>query len=408
MRNALVLIASLSVVAGAQRGGPPRPITVHALHVLDGRGADLGEATITVENGRIARVDRGAPSSPATYDLGAATLMPGLIDAHVHLSWYFNRQGRYHTGGDGDTPAQSLLAMLENGNATLLAGVTTIQSPGAAVDTMLRQWFGAGTLPGPRVLTSLNPLQPQASATDSLLRAQVRERKAQGADLIKVFASASIREGGTPTVTQQQLNAICGEANSLGIRTLVHAHSSESVRMTILAGCTQIEHGVFTSDADFRLMAERGTYFDPQICLIFQNYLDNRARYEGIGNFNETGFASLKNAMPVAMEMYRRALKAPGVKIVFGTDAVAGAHGRNVEELICRVNGGGQSPMDAIVSATSRGAEAIRMGSEIGSLAPGLAADLVAVRGDPLKDITAMRNVQFVMKGGRVYRNDRP
>ena len=403
MRIALLLLG-MPLLAAAQRGGPPRPVTVHSQHVLDGRGADLGEATITVENGKIMRVDRGAPASPATYDLGAATLMPGLIDAHVHLNWYFNREGRYHSGAEGDTPAQSLLAMLENGHATLLSGITTIQSPGAAVDTILRQWFGDGTLPGPRVLTSLNPLSPQPTATDSALRAQVRQRKAQGADLIKVFASASIREGGTPTVTQQQLNAICSEANTLGLRTIVHAHSSESVRMTILAGCSQIEHGVFTSDADLKLMAAKGTWFDPQICLVFQNYLDNRSRYEGIGNFNEAGFSSMRNAMPLAMEMYRRALKTPGVKIVFGTDAVAGAHGRNVEELVCRVNGGGQSPMDAIISATSRAADAMRLGGETGSIAPGLAADLVAVRGDPLRDITALRDVVFVMKAGRVYR----
>src|SRR4051812_32480985 len=406
-RLALALLLS-PVVLVAQRGGPPRPITVHSTHVLDGRGADLGEATVTVENGKITRIDRGAPASPALYDLGSATLMPGIIDAHVHLNWYFNRQGRYHSGNDGDTPSQSLLAMLENGEATLLAGVTTVQSPGAATDTLLRAWYGSATLPGPRLLTSLNPISPQMTTPDSVLREQVRQRKAQGADLIKIFASASIRDGGTPTVTQQQMTALCGEANSLGLRTIVHAHSSESVRMSILAGCTQIEHGVFTSDADLKLMAEKGTYFDPQICLVFQNYLDNRAKYEGIGNFNEVGFKSLQDAMPLALAMYKRALKTPGVKIVFGTDAVAGAHGRNVEELICRVNGGGQSTMDAIVSATSRAAEAMRLGTEIGSIAPGYAADLVAVKGDPIRAISAMRDVLFVMRAGRVYRNDKP
>jgi cytosine/adenosine deaminase-related metal-dependent hydrolase len=192
MRHLAFGLLLIPVFVAAQRGGPPRPITIHSTHVLDGRGADLGEATITVEDGKITRVDRGASSAPATYDLGSATVMPGLIDAHVHLNWYFNSQGRYHSGGDGDTPAQSLLAMLENGNATLRAGVTTIQSPGAAVDTILRQWYGAGTLPGPRVLTSLNPLSPNATTPDSVLRAQVRQRKAQGADLIKVFASGEL------------------------------------------------------------------------------------------------------------------------------------------------------------------------------------------------------------------------
>jgi imidazolonepropionase-like amidohydrolase len=178
--------------------------------------------------------------------------------------------------------------------------------------------------------------------------------------------------------------------------------------MSILAGCTQVEHGVFTTDADLELMAQKGTYFDPQICLVFQNYLDNRERYEGIGNFNEVGFKSLQDAMPLAMAMYKHALKTPGVKIVFGTDAVAGAHGHNVEELICRVNGGGQSTMDAIVSATSRGAEALRLGSEIGSILPGFDADLIAVKGNPIADIRAMRDVFFVMRNGRVYRNEKP
>jgi imidazolonepropionase-like amidohydrolase len=203
------------------------------------------------------------------------------------------------------------------------------------------------------------------------------------------------------------MNALCGEANALGLRTIVHAHSSESVRMSILAGCTQIEHGVFTTDADLKLMAEKGTWFDPQICLVFQNYLDNRAKYEGIGNFNEVGFKSLQDAMPLAKEMYGRAVRTPGVKIVFGTDAVAGAHGNNLDEMICRVRAG-QLPMDAIVSATSRAAEALRLGSEIGSILPGYAADLVAVQGDPLSDINAMKQVRFVMRGGRVYRNDKP
>jgi imidazolonepropionase-like amidohydrolase len=405
-RLILPFVLSMPMALSAQRGGPARPITIHASRVLDGAGGSLGEATITVENGKITRVDKGPPTSPVTHELGSATLLPGLIDAHVHLNWYFNRQGRYHSSSDGDTPAQSLLAMLENGHATLLSGVTTAQSPGAGIDTILRGWFGTGLLPGPRLLTSLGPISPQPATTDSALRAQVRQRKAQGADLIKIFAAASIRDGGAPTATQAQLAAICGEATAVGLRTIVHAHSAESVRRATLAGCTQIEHGVFTTDAELRLMAEKGTYFDPHVCLVLRNYLDNRARYNGISNFNEEGFASMEKALPVVMEMYRRAVRTPGLRIVFGTDAVAGAHGRNVEELICRVAEGGQSEMDAIVSATSRGAAALGMAGEIGTIAPGFAADLIAVRGDPTKDIAALREVMFVMKGGRAYRRD--
>src|SRR5205823_2584378 len=145
-------------VLSAQRGGPPRVITIHSTHVLDGRGANLGETTITVEGGKITRIDKGAPAAPPTYELGGATLMPGLIDAHVHLNWYFNRQGRYHSGADGDAPAQSMLAMLENANTTLMSGITTVESPGAATDSLLRAWFASRTLPGPRLLTSLQPI----------------------------------------------------------------------------------------------------------------------------------------------------------------------------------------------------------------------------------------------------------
>jgi imidazolonepropionase-like amidohydrolase len=232
----------------------------------------------------------------------------------------------------------------------------------------------------------------------------VRALKAQGADLVKVFASRSIRQGGSATMSLDQLKAICGEANSLGLRTLVHAHSAESMRRATEAGCTQIEHGVFADESVLKEMAERGTYFDPQCDLIFRNYLDNRARYEGIGNYNEAGFAAMERAIPLARAAVKRAVGIPGLKIVWGTDAVAGAHGRNVEDLICRVQHGGQSPMAAIISATSLGAEAIRMGDRMGALARGLEADLIAVEGDPSVDITSLRRVRFVMKGGKVYR----
>jgi imidazolonepropionase-like amidohydrolase len=235
----------------------------------------------------------------------------------------------------------------------------------------------------------------------------VGRRKAEGADVIKVFASGSIRDGGQQTMNDDQLKAICGEAKTLGMRTMVHAHSAASIKASVLAGCDQIEHGVFADDETLKLMAERHVYFDPQICLVFTNYLDNRAKYEGIGNYNEAGFAAMQKAIPIATEMFKRAIKTPGLKVIFGTDAVAGAHGRNVEELVCRVQAAGQSPIDAITSATSLGAEALRMEKQIGAIAPGLQADLIAVQGDPTKDITALRRVMFVMKGGKVYKNER-
>ena len=404
MRDLRILAVSMFSLSAVN--AQTTPVTIRAGRLLDGRGAVMDNATIVIDRGAITRVDHGAAAGGAiTYDLSRFTVLPGLIDGHAHPSWYFNRSGRYHTPNDGDTPVQSMLAMAGNVFATLTSGVTTIQSPGSPEDKDLRDFIASGAIPGPRILTSLEPINNRRLTPDTL-RAIVRRRKEEGADFIKIFASQSIRDGGALTLSQEQLNAICQEAKAVGLRTLVHAHSAESMRAATLAGCTQIEHGVFATDEVLRLMAQRGTYFDPQCGLVFRNYLDNRAKYEGIGNYTEAGFAAMEKAIPLAVAAFKRARATPGLKIVWGTDAVAGAHGRNVEDLICRVQDGGQPPLEAITSATSLGAEALGMGSRIGSIAPGYEADLIAVDGDPTRDITALRRVVFVMKGGRVYRWD--
>jgi imidazolonepropionase-like amidohydrolase len=406
LRLALRLLAITPGIIAAQTG----QITIHTDRVLDGRGAVIENAVVVVSGDKILRIDKGARGGEAvartTYDLRGLTLLPGLIDTHAHPSWYFNRKGRLHTPDDGETPAQMMLAMAANAFVTLRSGVTTIQSIGAPEDKDLRDAIASGQLPGPRILTSLQALSDPAPGPDSM-RAIVRRRKAEGADVIKIFASQSIREGGAATMTQAQLDAICGEAKAQGLRTVVHAHSAESMRFAVNAGCTQIEHGVFASDEVLTLMAERGTYFDPQCGLIFRNYLENRAKYNGIGNYNDVGFAAMEKAIPLALATFRRARAMPKLRIVWGTDAVAGAHGRNVEDLICRVNEGGQPPMEAIISATSLSAQALGLGSEVGAIAPGLQADLVAVEGDPTKDITALRRVVFVMRKGAVVRYGR-
>jgi imidazolonepropionase-like amidohydrolase len=163
---------------------------------------------------------------------------------------------------------------------------------------------------------------------------------------------------------------------------------------------------VFATDEVLRLMAERGTWFDPQCGLVFHNYLDNRAKYEGIGNYNEEGFRAMEKAIPLAVGAVRRALATAGLNVVYGTDAVAGAHGHNAEDLVCRVKEAGQPPLDAIVSATSLAARSLGLADQIGEITPGMQADLIAVEGDPSRDITALRRVRFVMKGGRVYRHE--
>jgi imidazolonepropionase-like amidohydrolase len=393
---------TLAMPAGAQSP----PIAISAERVIDGTGRLLENATVVVEHGRIVSVGpRPAGFRGIVHELGNATVMPGLIDVHSHVVWHFNAQGRYHTSDDGETPAQSALAWAANAWATLSSGVTTIQSLGSPEDRDLREAIARGTLPGPRLLTSLGSLSERAG-DPAAIRERVRQFKQRGADVIKIFASASIRDGGAPTMSLEQLQAACGEAHSLGLRAIVHAHAAEAMRRTVEAGCDQIEHGIFATPEVLALMAQRGTVFSPQCGLIFRNYLDNRANYEGIGNYNAEGFAAMERALPMAVEVIRRATATPGLRTVFGTDAVAGAHGRNVEDLICRVRDAGQMPMDAILAATAVAAQSLRMADSLGTLAPGKLADVIAVAGNPLEDFAAMRRVVYVMKGGRVYRHE--
>jgi imidazolonepropionase-like amidohydrolase len=206
------------------------------------------------------------------------------------------------------------------------------------------------------------------------------------------------------TLSQEQLNAACDEAKKQGLRTLVHAYK-EAVRAATLAGCTEIEHGTLATDDDLKLTAEKGTYLDPQCGLVIENYLLNKDRYLGTSGYTAEGFAAMEKILPMDHEIVEHAAKTPGLKMLFGTDAVAGAHGRNAEEFIDRVRDCGVDPMAAMVSANSLGAEALGMGHQIGSIVPGLEADIIALDGDPLKDITAVRRVVFVMKGGVVYKN---
>ena len=381
-------------------------VTIRAGQLLDGRGGVTRDATIVVTGDVIMQVG-AAGSSPATYDLSRLTVLPGLIDSHVHLTWYITSRGKLHQASDGDTPGQAALAAAGNAHATLMAGFTTVQSMGAPEDADLRDAIARGLVPGPRVVTTLGSLSERTGGPDSI-RAAVRRFKERGADAIKIFASASIRDGGRPTMTDVQLQAACGEAAALGLRSIVHAHSAESMRSAALAGCTQVEHGVFATPEVLALLAERGTYFDPQCELVFRNYLDNKPWFEGIGNYNAAGFAAMERVIPQRKLLGQRWLTTPGLKVVYGTDAVAGAHGRNAQDLVCRVQTVGQSAAAAIVSATSLSAEALGLGRQIGAIAPGMQADLIAVDGDPLQDITALERVVFVMKGGRVYRNVAP
>ncbi|HWW86232.1 MAG TPA: amidohydrolase family protein [Vicinamibacterales bacterium] len=370
--------------------------------MLDGKGHLLRNTRIVVEDSTILALDPKAAT--VDYDLRGMTVLPGWIDAHVHLASSFDKSGKAFAMSD---PQEIALKTASNAWLTLMAGFTTVQSMGSPAEAHLRDVIALGLLPGPRILSAIEPLsgQGEKTGTPDEIRAYIRKQKEAGADFIKIYAAGGMRQGAM-TMSQEQLNAACDEAKKQGLRTLVHAFR-EAVRAAALAGCTQVEHGLGASDDDLKLLAARGTYLDPQAGLLVETYLRLKEKFVGTPFFPQTleGFSPMQEILPMNHDLIRRALKVPGLRLVFGTDALAGAHGHNAEEFIDLVRDCGVDPMAAMVSANSRGAEALGMAGQIGSIAPGFRADIIAVDGNPLEDITAVRRVVFVMKGGIVYKN---
>ena len=395
IRILAALLLALVTTVGAQQ--PDAGMVIRARAVIDGRGQVIQNGIVTVRNGKIVSV--GTTGTPSV-DLGTLTLLPGFIDVHTHIGWHFDEDGRYHAGPE---PAdRAALYGVENAYVTLINGFTTIQSVGAASDKPLRDAINRGVIPGPRILSSLGQISNNKLTPDQI-REQIRKLKGDGADLIKIFASASIRDGGTPTMSQEQMDAACGEARAQGLRSMVHAHSPESMLRSARAKCFEVEHGGLANAEALKALADGGIYFDPNIGLVIQNYIENKPHYLGIGNYTEEGFASMAKAVLLGPPMFKMAMQTPGLKMVMGTDAVAGAHGQNAREPVERVKAG-QKPMDAIIGMTSLAAQSMNLDKEIGSIAAGMNADLVAIDGDPLKDITALQRVRFVMRNGKVYK----
>jgi imidazolonepropionase-like amidohydrolase len=408
IRRVFLRSAALALVAGIAFSSvlPAQRVVIRAGRLIDGTGGVRENVALVVEGSRITRITSGDDTStgPVTYDLARYTLMPGMIDTHVHIDSHFGPDGRLPS--NLESQLDRVVAGGQNAEATLRAGFTTVQSIGAPPDVELRYGIGHGDFLGPRVLTSVSQLTDTRMTPDQI-RAWVRTMASRGADVIKIFASKSIREGGAQTLSDAQIRAACGEAKLAGKRTWVHAHSASAARAAVAAGCTTVAHGSQLTDREFALMAQKGTYFEPNIGLVSQNYLENKQRYLGTGNYDEAGFKATEDGIPLKLAMFKRALKHKGLKIIMGTDATAGAHGQNAREIIYRVQVGGQRAMDAIVAATSLNAEALGMADRIGSVVEGKEADLIAVEGNPVDDITALQRVVFVMKAGRVYRNGR-
>ena len=387
--TAVLLISLIAIHAPAQEAR----IVIAAATVIDGRGSVLHDTRIVVEGSKIVAVDPKA--APVDYDLGDAVLMPGWIDTHVHINWHLDANGK--SVNSGEKPEDAALYTAGDAWMTLAAGFTTVQSVGAAIDGVVRDRINQGVIPGSRILTSLRQIQNRSGTPDEL-RALVKRTKEEGADVIKLFATTGLGAGGDQSMSDEQIQATCSEAKAVGLRSVVHAIGDKGARAAVMAGCTSIEHGTFVTNETLDLMAQRGTYFDPNL-LVLHNYLDHRAAY----TFSPEALATLEKGIAPTIDVLRRA-RARRVKIVFGTDAVAGAHGRNAEEFIYRVQDAHETAMDAIVSATSMSAESLGLGERIGTIAPGFDADLVATSGNPLSQVTAVRRVMFVMKGGKVQK----
>ena len=403
VRSAKFILKVIICLGALAQSSPAQSkrIVIAASTILDGKGHVLRNTRLVVEGSKIVSIDPHA--GPVDFDLTGLTVLPGWIDSHVHMTWSFGPDGK--NAGMGGTTQEAAYSAATNAWVTLMAGFTTVQSLGSPGDIPLRDAIASGQLPGPRILTAVQPLMGQgaSSGTPDEIRTFIRKQKEAGADVIKIFAAGSVRRP-DPTLSQEQLNAACDEAKKQGLRTLVHAYK-DAVRFATLAGCTQVEHGPLAPDDDLKLMAEKGTWLDPQAGLVMENYLLNKAKFVGTLGFPEEAFPLIKEMIPIYHEFMKRAVRIKGLKIVFGSDALAGSHGRNAEEFIDRVRDVGIDPMSAMVSANSLAAEAMGLAEQIGSISPGLQADIIALAGDPIKDITAVRRVVFVMRGGVVYKN---
>jgi len=400
-------LASLLLLAPAQARSQ-EPVALRSTRAVDGHGRLLRDPVVIVRDTRIVSVTEGGsvPAGVDVLDLGDRTMLPGLIDAHVHITANFDRDHR---------PAQEALYGARNASVMLTNGFTTVRSLGSPdwADIDLRDAIARGLVPGPRLFVSGETISDSnapgtegdrvkegaAPADEATLRAMVRERAEHGSDWIKVFATRSSRQGGTPVYSQEQLSWICDEAGKVGIPVAAHAHAAEGVRRAVLAGARTIEHGALLDEPTLELMKEKGTWLSPNLYLA-QYYLDHAQDF----GFSQEALDWTARLLPPRTRIFTRAVEM-GVEIVYGTDANSGWiwSGTTALEFQKRVEAG-QPASAVIASATSGAAEALMVADSIGDLAPGKLADVIAVEGNPLDDIGALMHVSFVMKDGVVVR----
>lgn len=405
----------------------PGVTAVRCGKLLDVRKGEVQtNAVVLVVNGKISQVGPAStlaiPSEASTIDLAAATCAPGLIDVHTHITSDPRDSGYKRLG---ISVPRSTVIGVRNARTTLLAGFTTIRDVGAKgySDIAVRDGIAAGEIEGPRMLVSgpalgitgghcdENLLAPEYHAVGAGVadgpwpaRAKVREVVKYGADVIKICASGGVLskgdQPGTPQYTLEEMQAISGESHKLGRKVAAHAHGAQSIKDAIRAGIDSIEHASLIDDEGIKLAKEHGAY------LVFDIYNDDYILAEGpkVGMLPES-IEKERQVGRIQRENFRRAFLA-GVKMAFGTDAGVYPHGDNWKQFPVMVEFG-MKPVDAIRAATINAAELLGLGGRTGSLEPNYYADMIAVDGDPLAGVSALGKIRFVMKEGRVYRNDR-
>ncbi len=438
-RDAAILSVMLAcVVARAQAPAakaPAKPIVLKAARLFDGKSDRVvSPGVVVVSEGKIVAVGAGSalPAGAETMDLGDATLLPGFMDAHTHLSTEFTDDWRQDTlDGLQKTPAELALGASVYARRTLLAGFTTVRDLGSSdsIDIGLRNAIRSGKIAGPRMLVAVNAIGATAGHCDGTagfrpdllreksplnagvangpeaIRVAVREQVKNGADVIKTCATGGVfsltDDVDTPQLTQAELDALVDEAHALRRKTAAHAHGATGAKRAIRAGIDSIEHGSFLDDEALDLMKARGTFLVPTL----MTTVAFRERYAR-GVYLPPPILAKAQAAEAALKQTIRRAVAKGVRIGFGTDSAVSPHGRNAEEFHLMVEAG-MTPAAALRAATSADAELLGVADKLGSLEAGKLADVIAAPGDPTQDIRQTEKVFFVMKQGVVYRNDR-
>jgi imidazolonepropionase-like amidohydrolase len=433
MRLSLALAAALaaatvSASAAAQQAPASTRTVLHAARLLDvDSGRVLHDPWVVIDGERIASVTEGgtAPAGAKVIELGDVTLLPGLIDVHVHLtSDPSTSTGNYYQDAITLGPMDYAVLAPMLARRTLDAGFTTVRNVGAGdyIDVALRNAIDRGQLIGPRILAATVPIGSTGGHADDstgfspnvrfegitgvadgveAVRARVRENVKRGADVIKFMASAGVLSNeasvGAPQYTQEEMDAIVDEAHRWGKKVAAHAHGAEAIKMAIRAGVDSVEHCSMIDAEGLKLAKQKGTFLD------FDIYNDDYILTEYAKlSVPQAQIEKEKLVGRVQRENFRKAVQA-GEKMAFATDAGVYPHGWNAKQFAKEVEWG-MTPLQAVRSATTNAAELLGWSDKVGSLSPGHYADVVAVHGDPLADVTTLEHVAFVMKGGQVVK----